>query len=707
MIKIDELFQELFRNLSENSHQSSSLSIIFLQLNDIYQSLTANNYKKISFDIFELIFQNYLKLLDIDLFVEIIIDQNYTENNEFLRKYFSITWYEINYVQARRTARDVYFLFFDQLASSRRILSYLQNDLSNDNPILRNICAFILYTILKLLNDLHFIVTNKDLAKHQNNLFNSFIQFLDQYFTRKESSRQREILIEQIRRFLSKLSHFTPTIPIFINIHCPQSCLRWLSIPYLDIFEYEFFLVMLYNTAHHDEGVSLLNQSNCAKIVRQFQANEMNKRTDYIINQEMRWRMYRILDLIVASTVDLDTLYLDEDRTGTIKRVLVLCKTVFEHPAHPYEYKTSDLLIILMKLCTNDQIVDYMLQQDQCPKLLLVARKKLPSEIEKNFFGFLESYGDLNILTMTALANIFWSISFDDRYKSFLIQNINFIKRLENFRENSSINNSKSFIHIPYQMSSLRRTIEGIWQNLYPKKLEIKPTTKTTCSIMISYSQVNIHFCRELFEMLSKLPELSIHVDFKNGKYSWNETAEMIEQANVVLFLLSKEFYYTKSCRQEFIYATDTLKKLFFPIFIDQEFKPSGWLHKPVTRLKSIRFGEKDFLTTCEELLSLINENLSMNISLINNSSNVANWNDKEIKQWFINHRIRSELYEFYHFQNGQELLLYAKATLAFPWMKEYERIKVRFEEKFQEQEQSLTQEQFLQFIYALKRLSR
>jgi hypothetical protein len=92
---------------------------------------------------------------------------------------------------------------------------------------------------------------------------------------------------------------------------------------------------------------------------------------------------------------------------------------------------------------------------------------------------------------------------------------------------------------------------------------------------------------------------------------------------------------------------------------------------------------------------------------LINNVLDVTKWNDNEIKQWFSDHHIISELYEFYHFQNGNELLLYATATLAFSWIKEYERIKVRFEEKFKQQERSLSQDQFLQFIYALKRLPK
>ena len=265
-------------------------------------------------------------------------------------------------------------------------------------------------------------------------------------------------------------------------------------------------------------------------------------------------------------------------------------------------------------------------------------------------------------------------------------------------------------IYIPNQMSSLRRVIGGIWYNLYPSlPLQIEQTksltkSKTICSVMISYSHININFCRQLYEILSKLPELSININFNNGKYLWQDVIQTIESSDIILFLLSNDFYYSKSCRQEFIYVTNTRKKLFFPIYIDSNLKiTNNWLHKSIARLKSIRFGEKNFLDSCEELLCLINENLSMNISLEKNPFDVTKWNDKDIKQWFINNNIISELYEFYNFQNGNELLLYANAILTFPWTKEYQRIKLRFKEKFQEQ--NLSQDQFFQFINVLKRL--
>jgi hypothetical protein len=706
----------LFTN-TENPSKITLLTTIFHQLNDIGDNLiTEHNYStSCAFDIFNIILKNYIKLLDIDQFIDAIGYDDSRENNNFLRQFFRILCcYNIQEFVEQMTSkirREIFFSLFDQINSSKSIVSYLQNNLSNDNQILINSCGFILYIVFKFLGNLKLKLTSNDLGKYQNNIFNPFIIFLDEYFIKKENLRvndkQNDILIEEILSFICNITDKTLTIPILINANYPQACLRWLSLSYLDDYEYESIIYIVSNIARHDEGVIILSKFDCGKIVRQFKNEGLNRKIDFILNKEWYLEICRILDLMLALVIDPDELYIEKANNGTINQVLSLSKitsksTNFVHKG----CHISEPLIALMKLCTNDNIIDYILQQDQYPIFFFVTLKTLLSDIENKKIG--DDDLDLNILAIMALANILWSISFHDRYKNELIQNINLIKQLQEFRENDIINYVLPHIFIPYQMSSLRRVIDGIWQNLYPSlpsKLELK--SKPICSLMISYSHININFCRQLYEMLSKLPELSIDVDINNGKYLWKEIVRTIEQSDVVLFLLSKDFYYSKSCRQEFIYVTNTLNKLFFPVFIDRDFKPTGWLHKRIARLKYIRFGERDFIDSCEDLLSLINENLSMNISLVNNSLDVTKWNDKEIKQWFIKHNIIPELYEFYHFQNGKELLLYANAILAFSWIKEYERIKLRFEEKFQEQEQTLSQNQFFQLINALKRLPR
>jgi hypothetical protein len=667
-------------------------------LTDICQNLiNENNYNaSFAFDIFNIILKDYIKLLDIDAIY-------HHENNNFLRKLFRIIrHYDIEKLveeMSMKTRREIYFSLFDRINASTRIISYLQNDETTD-PISNNSCSFILHTVFKVLIRLRVKLTSNDLEKYQTNLF---ITFIDQYFIKKQSLRvnekQNSTLIYAMLSFIVETTDKTLTIPIFINANCPQACLKWLSASYLDIDEYEAVISILCNIARHDEGTIILKKLECGKILRQFKKEILNNKIDFIMNQKSCSDISQLLDLLLVLVVDPEELYSNKLDRDIVKQVLLLSRSQFEM-CH-----ISELLISIMKLSTNDNIMEYILQQDQYPMSFFMTLKTILSDIEN--LDISDDYLYLDILAILALVNILWSISFHDRYKNDLVQNTNLIKNLELFRKSDTMNFALPHIYIPHQMSSLRRSIDGIWQNLYPSlpsQIELK---STTCSIMISYSHVNIDFSRQLYDVLSKLPELSISIDTNNGTFLWKDIAQTIERSHLVLVLISKDYFYSKSCRQELIYIADTMKKLFFPVFIDQDFKPTGWLQQRIARLRSIRFGENDFMNTCEELLSLINENLSMNMSLTKNSFNITKWNDVKVKQWFTNNNIIPELYDFYHFNNGMELLLYAQATLASPWTKEYERIKLRFEEKFKHQEQNLSEDQFLQFINALKRLEK
>lgn len=706
----EKFFQQWFKG-SEDSDDNVSFTSVFFQLNYICNDLNiGHNYSiYFAFDIIYVVLRSIIKLLDIDKFIYEIDQDKSMKTTDFLRQFFRIVnRYNIHELGEKITGkirREIIFSLFDEINSSKRIISYLENNLSTTNPIIFNTCGFILYTLLKLTLDLKIKFTGNELEKYQNNLINSFILFINEYFIQKENLRanekQNELVIRQILVFICSISDKTSTIPILINANCSQACLRWLTLSYLDDYEYKGIIYILNNIARHDEGAIILRKFDCAKIVRQFKTEGLNRKLEFMIDKELHLKIWRILDLILALIVDPDELYVEEINSGTINHVLSISKMTSKCVDFTYGgYHISEPLIALMKLCTNDNIIHYILHQDQCLIFFCTTLKAFLNDMENQTIE--NSCLDLDILAIMALANILWSISFHDQYKNDLIQNIYLIKQLEEFRENDIVSLVLPYIFIPYQMSSLRRVIGGIWQNLYPSLPSIPEIpSKSTRSIMISYSHVNTDFCRELFEMLNRFSGLTINVDIHNGKYLWKEIIQIIEQSDAVIFLLSNDFYYSKSCRQEFIYITDTLQKLFFPVFIDHDFKPTGWLQKRIARLKYIRFGEKDFKDSCEEILSLINENLSMNLSLMNNPFEAIKWNDKEIKQWFINHNIIPDLYEFYHFQNGNELLLYADATLAFPWIKEYERIKLRFEG----QEKNLSQDQFLVFINALKRL--
>ncbi|CAF1536758.1 unnamed protein product, partial [Didymodactylos carnosus] len=129
--------------------------------------------------------------------------------------------------------------------------------------------------------------------------------------------------------------------------------------------------------------------------------------------------------------------------------------------------------------------------------------------------------------------------------------------------------------------------------------------------IMISYSHANAQFCKQLVNEFKKHDkQLDIWVDFMYSHFIdiWEEIASAIEKADIVLFLLSKDYFDSKSCRQEVAYATDTLRKRFIPIYIDQGYQCGGWLGIRIAGLKYICFGdgEEKFKNSFRDLLNTI-----------------------------------------------------------------------------------------------------
>ena len=262
--QIEDLFQQLFL-YTENPNRSLSLTTIFRKLTDICQNLIneQNTNTSYVFDILTIILKDYIKLLDIDQFINAINENDVIENNNFLRQYSRILSYYNSYDLIKQLSmkirREIFFSLIDQLNCSKRLLSYLEN-----NFILINSYDFILYTILNLLNNLKIKLTKNDLEKYEKNLFNIFILYLNKYFIQKEylriNNKQNNLLIEKILSFIFEISNKTLTIPILININCPQICLQWLSLSYLDDYEYQYTIYILNNPIRHDEGINILKK---------------------------------------------------------------------------------------------------------------------------------------------------------------------------------------------------------------------------------------------------------------------------------------------------------------------------------------------------------------------------------------------------------------------------------------------------------------
>ena len=233
----------------------------------------------------------------------------------------------------------------------------------------------------------------------------------------------------------------------------------------------------------------------------------------------------------------------------------------------------------------------------------------------------------------------------------------------------------------------------------------------------------------------------------------WEEIAEAIEKASVIIFLMSKEYQDSKSCRQEVMYAKDSLKKRFIPVYIKKEFTATGWLGVRIVGPQYIRFGKRSFDETVKELLNLIHDEKQSgqappkeqakptpsvpetkptdNVTSPANTDEplltaaqgsgapkpsedhlpesslkplkkpVERWNKSDILQWFEQNQIRRELMDIYEFKHGTDLLLYGQC-LRPDWQVEYTDVKERLQKKHQS---PLYRDQFVRFVGALNRL--
>ena len=231
---------------------------------------------------------------------------------------------------------------------------------------------------------------------------------------------------------------------------------------------------------------------------------------------------------------------------------------------------------------------------------------------------------------------------------------------------------------------------------------------------------------------------ISIWVDFDNCHTEdlWEEIGEAIENATVVLFLMSKDYQESKSCRQEVMYAKDSLKKRFIPIFIQKDFVATGWLGVRIVGPQYIRFGKREFNQTVKELIKLIVEDKSENKNnttklpppadpknSINDKNNndqitgtgnndqiiesnarlpkkpIDQWVKKDVDQWLSDNRIDKDLIDLYQFGRGNDLILYAQC-LRPNWQNEYNDVRERYQKKY---DNILYRDQFARFVGALQ----
>ncbi|CAF1247468.1 unnamed protein product [Didymodactylos carnosus] len=723
-ISIDEflnIFYELEQILLDNSDCDLIIPYIDRLSTKIYLAYENIKDKQLSI-LLDLLTDLLIKIMDILEIVDRspIIIPHLISFVQYLPKFIkNINLNEV--FSSNSIFTDELLNFYLKLLNCTRIKNYLESIEQREihDPLLNTILIIIFscFIYIKQLS-INILDSSKLTIK-------LFISFIDHDHLQSETSTN----LLRLLKVLHKRPDFTT---IFIQMGYPQACLRWISESNLSYDNQYYILNILYNISRHNNGTQILNEQNALEILHLYKHQIFLKSST--LSREQYSDIAVLFCMIYALLLEPDELKkslktLNEFLYNTFDRLFQTVVNAANNEKFKFNcFHISEPLTVLTRLFVNDEIVDYILKQNLETKSTVV---EFFCQLLFKFYNLTrDSNNKSDQLTLLSLCNLLWSISFQDKYKDELKNNSVFmtiIKLLTN--DNIDLTTHE---YMPRHLSSIRKATEGLLWNLEDKPLHIATPLITKHRsrplAMISYSHANILFCKELVEKIRSMEQFDIWVDYLNHELTnhtsvthsddiWEEIAEAIEIASVIILIVSKDYYDSKSCRQELSYACDVLKKRIIPIYpntVQKEYKATGWLGIRTAGLKYIHFGRKEFNTAVEELTNTVGDttNTSKYVMPLQQSQPIIPYNRKQdrslkhwtlddISHWFDVNHIHIDIKDLYTFQTKTSLILYAE-HLKLYYTQEYELLLSRYQEKYGKQ---LETDKFITFVDALYRL--
>ncbi|CAF3544814.1 unnamed protein product [Rotaria socialis] len=525
-------------------------------------------------------------------------------------------------------------------------------------------------------------------------------------------------LIESILSLLWNLADRTVLVPTILKCGLSKRVVSWLrQAPMINDKGRRPFISIAHNISRHDDGADELNQLGAIPIIKQYQSIKTT-------TVDAR-NLVAIMTLALLSTPD----QIKQDKKGmnaTLNQLLQLVIGAAKGDRLRCNgFHVSEPLGVLVKMfVVEERTLDYILcHAETDPPSDIVSTISLFISLFMTFGNAFKGISYLEQFTLIALLNIFWSISFQANYAQELANNEQLIKKirslLDDEKEQEILEQYK-----PRSMEGALQAARGILHNLnfdnradvnieelnrrhesdrpeclekYNDSLSELPLLQKSKEvdipwIMISYCHADDTFCSRILELFSTRSEtFHIWIDRTHCQTAidlWESIAEGMESASVIVCLLSNSYLESKSCRQEFVYAIDSLKKPVLPVLLGN-FDPKGWLGIRMSGLKYVRF--RDLLQPdSSKLTELVNTVISslpqgktMAIKHLSSPqhhdppiSTVSvtllaplnlrpfdqlTWSVEDIHNWFAYHHISRELRDLFDFQNGEEMLDYAQ----------------------------------------------
>ncbi|CAF1519055.1 unnamed protein product, partial [Didymodactylos carnosus] len=433
--------------------------------------------------------------------------------------------------------------------------------------------------------------------------------------------------------------------------------------------------------------VIALNKLNTIKILKQFKA----KYSSTLIKlQDVNTSYY----MMYAALLEPNELKNDTDSMVETVIDYIFSEIIyaFESPSlYSKTYHVTELLVLLSKLVVNDKCIQYILNQTKINAYDYFMEKF----IQYNKIKIVDELIELICLT---LFNIFWSISFQNGYDKKLKVNIQFVDIVQ-------VNQNNTILGVKNAAKGILSNLD-INQNLITSNI-VSSIDENDMSIMVSYSHQDRDFCQKLVSNLKeKISNVWVDYERLKSNEGWEDVANAITQAKIILIIATQNYCASNSCRQEAIYAY-TQGKIIIPLFLSRDYQPEKWLAIRIENVAYIRFNTDLFEKTFSKLvdlifmsekkrstdklklnhavistkpiaLTLINEkilskkeinvqqvSLEHTASFLSSSSHltnksVHNWTFDDVKQWFRQENLPTSLCSLFSFKN----VIYAKLLL-------------------------------------------
>ncbi|CAF0869827.1 unnamed protein product [Rotaria sordida] len=569
------------------------------------------------------------------------------------------------------------------------ITTLLKNQ-SNDQimPHTANILRIFLLQMQNIAEEISF---KKDDLLNQESTIQLLLEYVD--INLFETDNDIQLTIVEILEFIWTLVDNTILVPQLLNANCVSFTLKWINTSELSLVIQRATIRLLYNIARHEKGCDALNGADAIRLLKEFKQRTLDPTIDDAAYEDMRLLFSMTLALLMEPKEN-------ESNAKSLRKVLDQLMQLTVNAARKKNHKYGDFyisepLVVFTKLFVHDDIVHYCIKESQVKNMKISSKVAFFCDLMMQFRGALVNDDELDQLTLTALMNIIWSISFHHDYVDELKSNAKFLITIKSLANDDG----EAWIeqYVPKHMSSVKKAAARILWNLD----ESSPENRF---------------------------DIWVDFDYCHTEDLWEEIGQAIEKSDVILLLMTKDYQDSKSCRQEVMYTKDSLKKRFIPVYVKRDFVASGWLGVRIVGPQYIRFGKKSFEATVNDLMKLIFEDKSEKSSkhkdskvsvtvpyveikpdendksneelprydhenfnqssneimpvLVSNPKLIEKWNSNDIANWFDANKVRCELKEMYDFQCGTELLLYGQC-LRSDWQSECLDVQEQFSKRY------------------------